>query len=403
MDLLSSRPFWPIRDGLPAVYPPLTQDVRCDVAVIGAGITGAFVAWHLTDAGLDTIVLDGRDVAHGSTAGSTSLLQYELDAPLHQLARRHGPEFARQAYRRSRAAIGELDRLVQRLRLDCAFERRRSLLLASTAADVPALQREYEARAAAGIPVEWWSRARLRRESTLPHPAGILSAEGGQVDAYRLAYGLLAAARRKGARIFDRTAVTRKKFHARGVELVTSRGVGVRARRVVIATGYEAMLHLPKPVTALHSTYAVVSEPVAKFEGWPAGRCLIWETARPYFYLSTTADDRCLIGGCDEPFRDPRARDALLTAKTARLEGQFRRWLPRIPFERATSWAGTFAETEGGLPYIGRHPKVPHTWFALGYGGNGITFSLIAAEIIRAELLGRVDSDAPLFAFGRSA
>jgi glycine/D-amino acid oxidase-like deaminating enzyme len=402
MDLLSPRPFWPILDGLPAAYPPLTQDLRCDVAIVGAGITGAFVAWHLAEAGIDTVVLDRREVAHGSTAGSTSLLQYELDTPLNQLARRHGSEFAVQAYRRCRAAIGGIARLVQRLHLDCAFDRRRSLLLASTAAHVPALRREYDARAAAGLPVEWWPRQRLRRESTLPHPAGILSADGGQVDAYRLAYGLFAAACARGARVFDRTAVTSRTHHARGVALRTGRGVTVRARRVVMATGYEADRHLPQPGTALHSTYAAVSEPVARFDGWPADRCLIWETARPYFYLSTTRDDRCVIGGCDEPFRDPRARDALLTRKTIALERRFRRWLPRIPFEMATSWAGTFAETKDGLPFIGRHPKVPHTWFALGYGGNGITFSLVAAEIIRAEMLGRVDSDAPLFAFGRA-
>ena len=133
----------------------------------------------------------------------------------------------------------------------------------------------------------------------------------------------------------------------------------------------------------------------------PADRALIWETARPYFYLSTTCDRRCIIGGYDEPFRAPVARDRLLTRKTAALERKFRQWLPRIPLERATSWAGTFAETEDGLPFIGRHRAQPDTWFALGYGGNGITFSLIAAEIIRAEILGRVDSDAPLFGFDR--
>jgi glycine/D-amino acid oxidase-like deaminating enzyme len=401
MDLLSARPFWPILDGLPAAFPALERDTRCDVAVIGAGITGAFVAWHLADAGIDTLVLDRREVAHGSTAGSTSLLQYELDEPLHRLARRFGPEFAGRAYRRCRDAIGAIGRLARGLEVDCAFEPRKSLLLASRAADLPRLRAEFAARQAAGLAVEWWPRARLRRESTLPHPAAILSHDAAQVDAYRLAYGLFAAAQRKGARIFDRTEVTRRKFLPRGVELRLANGARVRARRLVIAAGYEADAFLPEPVTALHSTYALVSEPVTEFVGWPAQRALIWETARPYFYLSTTCDDRCIIGGYDEPFRDPAARDRLLPRKTAALQRKFHRWLPKVPLEVATSWAGTFAETEGGLPFIGRHAQVPHTWFALGYGGNGITFSLIAAEIIRAEMLGRADPDAPLFGFER--
>src|SRR3954471_2982948 len=77
MDLLSPRPLWPIIDGIPRVFPPLETDVDCDVVVMGAGISGALIAWHLTEAGMDTVVIDRRAVAHGSTAGSTSLLQYE--------------------------------------------------------------------------------------------------------------------------------------------------------------------------------------------------------------------------------------------------------------------------------------------------------------------------------------
>jgi hypothetical protein len=73
----------------------------------------------------------------------------------------------------------------------------------------------------------------------------------------------------------------------------------------------------------------------------------------------------------------------------------------RFSVEVATAWAGTFGVSSDGLPFIGRHPGVPHTWFALGFGGNGTTFSVIAAEIIRNALLGRDDPDAALFSFER--
>jgi glycine/D-amino acid oxidase-like deaminating enzyme len=119
--------------------------------------------------------------------------------------------------------------------------------------------------------------------------------------------------------------------------------------------------------------------------------------------LRTTPDDRCMIGGYDEPYRDPARRDRVLGAKTGRLNRRFRQLFPKIKMEVATSWAGTFADTKAGLPFIGRHDRVPHAWFALGYGGNGITFSLVAAEILRDAILGRVDRDAGLFDFARSA
>lgn len=402
MDLLSSKPFWPIRDGLPDTYPPLDRDVRCEVAIIGAGITGALIAWELADAGVSTVVLDRREVAHGSTSGSTSLLQYELDEPLHRLIRHLGNDRAVRTYRRCRDAIDGIEALVLRHRIDCGFMRKPSLLLASRAAHVRPLQRELEARRAAGFAVEWWSRARLARSSTLPQPGAILSWDGAQVDSYRLTYGLLAAAQRRGVHIHERTAVTRTRFKTRGVELKTSRGPTVRARRLVIAAGYEAGAFLPEQVTALHSTFAIASHPVADFSGWPEERCLIWETARPYVYLRTTEEGRIIIGGYDEPFRDPDARDRLLGAKAAALQRRFRQLLPRIDFELATAWAGTFAATTHGLPYIGRYPDVPHTWFGLGYGGNGVTFSKLAAELIRDQLLGRPNTDEALFGFAAS-
>ena len=399
MDLLSSRPFWPIRDGLPAAFPPLTKNVACDVAVIGGGISGAMIAHQLTEAGIETVVLDRREVAHGSTAGNTGLLLYEVDEPLHRLSRQIGREPAERAFRRCRHAIDVAAKLARQSAFDCGFERKSSLYLAATRAHLPRLEREFEARRSAGFDVEWWTRGQLARESTLPHPAAILSTGAAQLDPYRLAYGLLLAAEAAGARVHDRTAVTRWTFRRRGVDLFTSRGARVRTQRLVIATGYESEKFLPNRVGALHSTYAVISEPVAEFAGWPVDRCLLWDTAEPYLYLRTTKDGRALIGGYDEPFRDPQARDRLLPAKARALQRRFRQLFPRIPFEVATAWAGTFGSTTDGLPVIGAHPNVPHTWFALGFGGNGTTFSVIAAEIIRDALLGRADPDADLFAF----
>ncbi len=403
MKLLSADPFWPIRDGLPASYPALEADTSCDVAVIGAGVSGALVAWQLANAGVETLVLDRAHVAHGSTAGSTSLLQYELDVPLHRLARQIGRERAEGCYRRCRDAIGEIARIVQALGAEeaCGFSRRRSVYLASRPAHVGRLQREYDARRAAGFEVEWWARREVARESTLPHSAAIVSRDGAQIDAYRFTHALLADAVRRGARVFDRTAVTQAKFGGRQMELKTARGGRVRARSIAIATGYEAATYLKRNVTALHSTYALVSEPVASFEGWPAGGGLIWDTGDPYLYLRTTPDGRAMIGGYDEPFRDPVVRDRLLPAKTAALARRFRQLFPRIPFEVAGAWAGTFAKTPDGLPLIGRHPEWKRVWLALGYGGNGITFSVLAAETIRDGILGKRNADEALFGFGR--
>jgi glycine/D-amino acid oxidase-like deaminating enzyme len=134
--------------------------------------------------------------------------------------------------------------------------------------------------------------------------------------------------------------------------------------------------------------------------GW-FRRSLIWETGSPYLYMRTLPDGRIIVGGEDEPFVNPARRDGLITQKTRILVEKFRRLFPDIKMEVAYAWAGTFGGTKDGLPYIGTPREAPHTYFALGYGGNGITYSLIAGEIIRDAFLGRRNRDAAIFRFGR--
>ena len=75
--------------------------------------------------------------------------------------------------------------------------------------------------------------------------------------------------------------------------------------------------------------------------------------------------------------------------------------MPKNNFRVDFAWAGTFGETKDGLPYIGKHPDFPSTYFVLGFGGNGITFSVMGMEIISKMLKGKKVSLAKYFKFGR--
>src|SRR4051812_33294376 len=131
MDLASPHPFWPLKNGLLSVYPTLKQDIRCEVAVIGGGITGSLVAHHLVEAGMDVVLLDKREVAMGSTSASTSLLQYEIDTHLTDLKTIVGEADAEASYRVCYESIDKIERLVRNLGDDCGFQRKKSVYLAS--------------------------------------------------------------------------------------------------------------------------------------------------------------------------------------------------------------------------------------------------------------------------------
>jgi glycine/D-amino acid oxidase-like deaminating enzyme len=220
------------------------------------------------------------------------------------------------------------------------------------------------------------------------------------VDPYRLTHALLARAAGRGARVFDRTEITEETFAGGGLTLRTSRGPVIRARRVVMALGYEIPRPLRRDIVQLSSTYALVSEPVPAWTGWE-DRCLVWESARPYHYLRTTSDGRVMIGGEDEAFLDPGRRDRKLPRKVARLSTQLTRMLPGLGAEPAFGWTGTFGSTADGLPYLGELAGAPGRIFALGYGGNGITFGAVAAEVVRDICLGKTRPDARLYRLDR--
>lgn len=400
MDLTSDHPFWFVRNGLIRTYPPLQQDIACDVAIIGAGITGALIADRLASIGLTVVVLDGRDVCLGSTSASTALLQYEIDLPLVEMAGKIGLENARRAYRLAYRSIDQLAALAQSLPLNCGFERKTSLYVAHDRQKADLLELEWQARQQCDIDVRLLSAEQLAREFHIQGTAALVSSQAASCDAYRFAHGLLASARTQGAKVFDRTAVAEVIPDGDGVRLKTERGPSVMAQQVVIATGYEAQTMLREKVVDLNSTYAVVSQPLESLAPWDS-RWIMWEAADPYLYLRITADNRLLVGGEDDPCHNPDKRDASLPQKALRIREKVRALLPTLDWEIEFAWAGTFGETKDGLAYIGPTPEYPHCFFALGFGGNGMTFSVIAADILADLLTGRPNENAELFRFGR--
>jgi glycine/D-amino acid oxidase-like deaminating enzyme len=401
MDLRTGCPFWVIKNGLLHSYPALDAPVHAEVAVIGAGVTGAAVAYQLARHGVNVVVLDRRDVASGSTAASTGLLQYELDTSLQELASTVGIEAGVRAYRLGLEAIDHIEAICAEVGDPCGFARRSSLYVASSPADADELADEHALRTEHGFDVDLLAAAEVKSRFGFEAPGALLSAGDGEVDPFRFSHALLNGAASAGARVYDRTNVSAIHHASDGVVLDTAAGPQVHARRVVCATGYETTEHLTPSMTELNSTWACASEPVGPSRGWE-GKCLIWETARPYFYLRTTDDGRVLLGGEDSRFATRHQNPRLLSKKTRRLTDRFAQWFPEVAIEVAYSWAGVFANTRDGLPCVGAMPERPHIWYALGYGGNGITFGVMAARLVCDAWLDRPNADAALFRFDRA-
>lgn len=399
MDLRSDQVFWPFKNGKMQTFPQPDRDLQTDVIVLGGGITGALVAEALTRRGIPTVVIDRRPIAHGSTSASTALLQYDVDEPLYSLQEQIGKQNAVTVYKLCAEAIGYVGELAGALGDDCDFRGSPSLYFSTKRRDAISLKKEYTARKEAGFDVEYLEGGEVERRYGFKPRRAIRSALGAQIDPYRFTYRLLETVQRRGGAVFEASRVMRLETAGK-VVLTTEDGCTITARKIIFAVGYEAKMLLQETTADLISTYACITKPVAETLLWPE-RCLLWNTDDPYFYARTTADNRILIGGKDIPYEDDDLRDALIPAKREALVKTFSALFPYIPIEIEATWAGTFGETKDSLPYIGESPEWENAWFALGYGGNGITFSAIAAQALTDLYLGKQHAYLELFRFRR--
>ncbi len=401
MKLTSYEPYWLRKNGLITAYPSLTEDIETDVLIIGAGITGSLMAHQVVKDGYRTVVIDRRDIATGSTSATTSMLQYEIDIPLHKLIEKVGEQTAVASYQACFDSISQLKTLVDEVQSDCGFAFQDSLLYASKPSHSRMLQKELYSRAKYGFPVRWLTESEILETYGIQKTfGGILTDRGGRVDAYILANDLVSYNVAKGLRVYDRTELSEVKENDEFLLAITSQGKRIKAKRLIYSTGYEVTELLSKKVVKLLSSFALVSEQnlpgIEKYKN-----TLFWNTDDPYMYFRSTDDGRLLVGGQDLPFKNEELRDKLIDKQTAKLEGYIKKHL--VDFELTTdyTWAGTFGETKDGLPIIGEHKDYPNAYFVLGFGGNGITFSVAGMEMVSNWFRGKTHHLTDYFRFDR--
>lgn len=374
----------------------INADTQSDVVIIGAGISGAMQADALSEAGFSVLVVDRRGPVRGSTPASTALLQYEIDQPLTKLTRQIGEDAAVRAWRRSRLAVDSLAARIGALSI-APVTRRASLYLAGNVLDADGLAREGEARRHAGLETALLDAATLKERFGIERPAALLGYDNLEADPVQLATGFLRAAISRNARLAWPVEIVDIDAKPRSVSLRTKDGHRIRCRHLVFCTGYELPFgEMSKGHTVL-STWALATVP-QKRRLW-ADCCFIWEASDPYLYLRTTRDGRIICGGEDEDFVDEDKRDALIERKVEVLRRKLGKLLPGVSTEVDYAWTGTFGASTTGLPTIGPMPDLRNCWTVMGFGGNGITYSRIGAEIVRAGLLGKGDPDGELYAF----
>lgn len=394
--LRRDQPLWAAISGASIKTTRTAAHKAYDVIIVGAGISGALMAHALTGKGLRILMVDRRQPVRGSSLASTAMIQHEIDVPLHVLQKSLGVRNAQRVWQRSAGAVEQLAQIVRDLEVKCSFQRKSTLFLAGEEYGARALKAEFEARNEAGIGAELLNAATLRERFQIVRTAALDSAISASANPAQLTAGILRSARMHGTEIVSEVEIKDVRALDDDVVLSTSEGMLLSARHVVFCTGYEFLESLANKSQKVISTWALASRPKLERPEW-LDQYLVWEGSDPYLYFRSTPDGRIVLGGEDESVEDAYKDEAKRKRKTKVLIEKLADLTGIAIGKPEFEWSAAFAVTPDGLPMIGQVPHMKNVFVTMGFGGNGITFSQIAAELIAGEILGHHDADWDLF------
>src|SRR5690606_25831871 len=146
-----------------------------------------------------------------------------------------------------------------------------------------------------GFNVQWLTSEQIEKRYKLHKTyGGILSQQGGSMDAFQLAHDLLHFNSKKRLSVFDKTDIVNIEYRSKDVKIFTEYDNTITAKKVIFCNGYESTEMIPEKIVNLLSTFAVVGEQ-SESEISELSNTLFWNTADPYNYMRTTDDHRFLI------------------------------------------------------------------------------------------------------------
>jgi glycine/D-amino acid oxidase-like deaminating enzyme/nitrite reductase/ring-hydroxylating ferredoxin subunit len=370
-----------------ASNPPLSQNLRVDVCVIGGGIAGLTTAYLLARAGKRVAVLDDGPVGGGMSQMTSGHLTNMFDDRYFELEKLHGEGAARLAAESHTAAIDCIERAVGEEKIDCDFSRLDGYLFLAEGDKQETLDKELAAARRTGLDVGAAARAPYASFDTGPC---LRFPNIAQFHVLKYLQGLAAAVERLGGLVYTSTHATKiedgapVKVHA-GAHVVT-------ADAAVVATNTpindRVALHTKQ---APYMTYVIG----ARVPRGSVPKILAWDTGDPYYYVRIQPygeHDLLIVGG--EDHKSGQATDT--GERHARLEAWARARFPMIEAIEL-AWGGQIMETIDFLAFIGRNPGDKNVYVAAGDSGMGLTHGTIAGMLLCDLIHGRSNPWAALY------
>ena len=398
-------------------YPKLTRSGTTEVCVVGAGIAGLCVAYHLAREGKKVTVLDDGPIGGGETGRTTAHLTYAMDDRIYNLESVHGAEGARMIVESHAAAINRFQQIAQLEDIDCEFTRVDGYLMQREPGNSEELQKEFEAAHRAGLS----DLALVDRAPIAGFESGTALRFPGQATLHPLRFlvGLADAIVNKyGGEIYCDT-------HVEGVEggnpcnVKIEGGVQLSADRVVVCTNASISDYVQTHMKMAPYRTFVVAFAIPRGS---VDNALYWDTGNPYHYVRLSALGSGLSATSNDESRERKAEsqtptkgetiyDALLVGgedhrvgSDSHADDRFKdleTWArERWPQAREVvyKWSGQVLEPNDWISYTGPNPDgAENVFMHSGDSGQGMTHGMIAGMLLSDLVLGKENPWATLY------
>lgn len=398
----------PWLDGLPAKkrreFPAFRGVLTHPVVIVGGGMAGAMTAYACAAAGMKVMLLEADRIGMGGSGRATGLFSGEATDSYRELEARAGRRAARALFDAMQAAPRELAATVKRLGIRADLDLTTSFRFILPGQSDKLLKREIASREDAGLKAAWIPPNVIAKQAAIVSAGGMRLPEAGFADPLKLTLGFLSAAIKKGAKVYEKSAVKKITFTRKTATAFLDSGA-VTTTNLIICTGEPTSLFKPLQRHLRHEDrYAVLTQPLSAAVRAELGQqhALLMDTDTPAHHLWFTADHRALFTGTDQKRPAERLRDKTLVQRTGQLMYELSRLYPVISGTApAFGWDVPLAHAIDGVPYAGSHRNFPFQSFAFGTSHDPAR-AFLASRIILRNIQGRPDKGDEHFSFARN-